>query len=351
MYAMNRQGWQDMTRRAFGGSGLRRSYARSALLAAVAAAALVQPAQAHIFIFANQRAGAPACSNGVGWKVEAWYGFADEYAVNLLAAEGYAAAHEPDFTFHATYIDWPMGPTTFMYDTEFETLGDFLNGHISELSDPDVLDLPFDHFLLRATGYVYIRLEDSSYYFDEPPPPIYYDIGLVASDGGRVYLDPTTLFRMLFPEPPNGFMSEDAVCDFPGLYPLEVTYLQRHDPANQFGADQAGVELLACRTDGLPLPSGELLRFRCQTGPGYGMPPAAVFQTDQLEPVIDGDFDVDGDVDLEDLKYWQSCYTGPDFNGNMNYGCTVLDFDNDRDVDLEDYAYFFDQVTGPNGCH
>ncbi|RJP34581.1 MAG: hypothetical protein C4547_10585 [Phycisphaerales bacterium] len=322
----------------------------AALLALCWAAAGAGQAQGHIFIFGNQRAGAPACGDGVGWYVEAFHAIPEEHAANLLTAEQYAAQRQPTFTFRADYIDWPMGPTATDFDTAFETMGDFLNGHVRDLSDPNALDLPFDNFLLRATGYVYIRLQDSSYYFEEPPPPIYYDIGMVTFDGGRVFIDPTTLFRMLIPEPPEGFMSDDAVCDFPGLYPLQVNYFQHYDPANEHGADRAGVELLACRTDGLPLPSGEHLRFRCQTGPGYGLPPAAIYQPDQLEPVKDGDFDVDGDVDLRDVKYWQACYTGPDFNGRMNYGCTALDFDTDDDVDLDDYAHFIEQYTGPNGC-
>ncbi|GAG01186.1 unnamed protein product, partial [marine sediment metagenome] len=54
---------------------------------------------------------------------------------------------------------------------------------------------------------------------------------------------------------------------------------------------------------------------------------------------INGDFDGDGDVDLDDFVHWGGCLTGPD-NGPCDAGCDVFDFDADADVDLDDFAKF-----------
>ncbi len=53
--------------------------------------------------------------------------------------------------------------------------------------------------------------------------------------------------------------------------------------------------------------------------------------------VIWGDFEEDGDVDLEDFAHWDDCMTGPD-DGPCEDNCCAFDFDRDNDVDLEDYA-------------
>ncbi|MFQ5414167.1 MAG: hypothetical protein ACE5E6_06880 [Phycisphaerae bacterium] len=52
-----------------------------------------------------------------------------------------------------------------------------------------------------------------------------------------------------------------------------------------------------------------------------------------LEP---GDFDGDGDVDLDDLAAFRACYTGPG-GGPVGPECTPGDFDGDGDIDLDDY--------------
>ena len=60
-----------------------------------------------------------------------------------------------------------------------------------------------------------------------------------------------------------------------------------------------------------------------------------------LTPVggLPGDFDGDGDVDLDDFAEFVPCMTGPG-NGSVAPGCEVFDFEPDDDVDLTDFAGF-----------
>jgi formylglycine-generating enzyme required for sulfatase activity len=51
-----------------------------------------------------------------------------------------------------------------------------------------------------------------------------------------------------------------------------------------------------------------------------------------------GDFDGDGDVDLDDFGEFLGCCAGP--AGGLGAECAVLDFDHDTDVDLGDFAEF-----------
>ncbi len=60
-----------------------------------------------------------------------------------------------------------------------------------------------------------------------------------------------------------------------------------------------------------------------------------------------GDFDRDGDLDLQDFARFQACYTGAD-NGPRPRECFYADFDGDRDVDADDYAQFESFLAGPN---
>lgn len=60
------------------------------------------------------------------------------------------------------------------------------------------------------------------------------------------------------------------------------------------------------------------------------------------------DFDIDGDVDLNDFAQFALCFAGS-FNPPA-VSCPPgidADFDDDADVDLSDYAMFSQQFTGP----
>ena len=58
----------------------------------------------------------------------------------------------------------------------------------------------------------------------------------------------------------------------------------------------------------------------------------------------DGDFDRDGDVDLEDFADFQQCFGAP-----AGAVCKCLDMDNDNDVDTADLELFVDAVESPSG--
>jgi len=62
-------------------------------------------------------------------------------------------------------------------------------------------------------------------------------------------------------------------------------------------------------------------------------------------PPIPGDWDDDGDVDLDDFAHFPGCMTGPD-NGPAAAGCEVFYFDAGDDVDLADFAAFQTAFTG-----
>ncbi|MCH7871751.1 MAG: hypothetical protein IID33_08620 [Planctomycetes bacterium] len=54
-------------------------------------------------------------------------------------------------------------------------------------------------------------------------------------------------------------------------------------------------------------------------------------------PLVMGDSDRDGDVDLADFAELQSCLTG-EGPGDLSPCCRIFDFEPDDDVDLDDYA-------------
>jgi len=63
-------------------------------------------------------------------------------------------------------------------------------------------------------------------------------------------------------------------------------------------------------------------------------------------PVLAGDFDGDGHIDLRDMASLQVCFTGSG-GGPLGTGCDVFDLDGDEDVDAEDFAVFWMEFTGP----
>ena len=63
-------------------------------------------------------------------------------------------------------------------------------------------------------------------------------------------------------------------------------------------------------------------------------------------PLLMGDGDRDGDVDLRDAANLQCCFTGEGTDG-MNPCCRIHDFEPDDDIDLDDFAAFAAVLTGP----
>jgi probable HAF family extracellular repeat protein len=60
---------------------------------------------------------------------------------------------------------------------------------------------------------------------------------------------------------------------------------------------------------------------------------------------IGGDFDADGDIDLQDYAALPACLTGPNA-GPPTPSCVAFDFEPDDDVDLRDVAAFANVFTG-----
>jgi len=58
-----------------------------------------------------------------------------------------------------------------------------------------------------------------------------------------------------------------------------------------------------------------------------------------------GDFDGDGDVDLDDFSEWFHCMGGPKTPPRAA-GCEALDWNHDGDVDLSDFALFAQHFGG-----
>lgn len=314
---------------------------------AVTAWVAVASSSAHIFIFPWQRAGTAPCYRGQGWHVECFYDLPDNAADNLLTAEQYIRDKSPTFTFHADYIDWPAGERVNDLDTSFATMGDFLNDYVSDFSDPGAPSWPFRHFLLRATGYFIVDLNDAK---DPFSPPIRKDYGLFAYDGGRVRIDTTTIFRIVVPIQPESFYFEDGIFPSPGLYQIEVTFFQRYNPGGTDGTEYAGVELRTCQQDGLDLPGQDYLPCPEGQGTAKGTPPRLIYRADDILPDTIGDFDADNDVDLYDFSRFQRCFTASQFEGEYEAGCEKFDLDGDDDVDIEEYALNFAVLTGALWC-
>ena len=69
-------------------------------------------------------------------------------------------------------------------------------------------------------------------------------------------------------------------------------------------------------------------------------------QIDAHAWIGEGDFDADGDVDLEDSDQFDLCFTGPG-GGPAAPGCEAGDFDADTDVDCDDWNQFRQVWTAP----
>lgn len=300
----------------------------------------------HIFIFETQRSGRIPCEPGRGWEVEFYYNIPDANAANLLTAEAYVADREPTFTFKADYIDWPAGLNLTKQDKKLKKLEDFFDGHVSEVSVPGAMTWPIANFLFKARGDLEVSLDFSRL---PDPPPVWLDFGLMAYDGGRVQVGGTTMFRIIVPLEPESFFFEDIIATAPGAYEVTITYFERFDPDNLVDMDQAGVELVTCHQDGLDVGASALL-FCGDLGSAKSPPPWRVWPRSMILPIAPGDFDVDGDVDLEDVRWIQECFTGPGAGGPMREGCQVYDLDRDFDVDLEDTKLIIPNLTGPMRC-
>lgn len=266
---------------------------------------------------------------------------------HLLSAETDVIGRAPDFTFRCPVIDFPAGPAPWNpgpcasdMDANLATVGDFINGPITHVSDPSKLLLPMSHMFIRFTGYFAVRMSDTSFNPDALPSVI--DFAIYGFDGFRINVG-STIFREILvfdicptiplkpPTTENGFFY--AL----GMFPIEVTYFNRYDPTAAAGRPRAGIELYSWMGNGPIYPAGAVW-----VDPNNGRGPMRLFQSDliyaadQLLPLADGDFDGDADVDLDDYSWFPSCGNGP--GAGLNVGCIAFNFDGDPDVTLADFA-------------
>ncbi len=306
--------------------------------------------QAHVFVPKTFRLGAFPPYEGSGWEAEVYLNIPDASAEHLLIAENWIASRAPDFTFLTDWIDFPAGPVTLAHDADLETMADFLDGHIHDVSDPAMLNEPFGNFIIKFSGYLRVAMED-----DTPPDesvvwtglPVWVDFGTAAQDGYRLVVG-QTIYRFPLVGTLDFFWREQPILESTGMFRIEFTYFNKYDPFGSLRTESTGVELNTWHGGGLPWPSGNNM-IHPRLGPGTIIPPRIIYRLEDIQPLMPGDFDADSDVDAQDARWFQTCFTGPPDEGVLllDIGCERFDFDEDVDVDAADYALFLGFFMNP----
>jgi len=89
----------------------------------------------------------------------------------------------------------------------------------------------------------------------------------------------------------------------------------------------------------------DAVRDTCDTCPNTI--PGSTVDSNGCPPLIPGDFDRDGDVDLADFAHFRACALGPALP-QTNPTCADAKFDADDDVDLDDFGVFQRCYSGAN---
>ncbi len=306
-------------------------------------ASLAGSATGHVFVFEQSRVAPNPPYEGSGWFAEVFLDLPDGSATHLTAAENYVVGRKPDFTFRTDWIDFPAGPVADGADADFETLGDFLDDYIYDVSDPSKLNRRFGHLLIRFYGLLRVTLDDSTGPDEAPTLPVWVEMGTLGWDGFRTRIV-DTIYRLPVVVN-NPFMHENSIVLGLGLFPVEVTYFNRYDPTGASGSSRAGIEFYSWLGGGLPWPGGNRL-IHVDRGPATIVPPSVIYQPEDLLPFLVGDFDADFDVDLYDLGWFQVCHSGSGESGGvfLNLGCRSLDADSDGDVDAEDLLLIYERI-------
>lgn len=104
------------------------------------------------------------------------------------------------------------------------------------------------------------------------------------------------------------------------------------------GATSAALQITSAVT-------GDSGGYRCVVTAGCGSATSNAATLTVSPAGQPGDFDNDGDVDLQDFGVFQSCLTGP--TGPPTEGCLGADLDHNNNVDGNDLARFMQCMTGP----
>lgn len=302
-------------------------------------------ADAQVTVLEEFRVGATPAYEGSGWIGEAFLDIPDDSAQHLLSAESYVRDRTPDFTFRTDWIDFPAGPLSVDLDANFETIGDFLNDYIHDVSDPALLDTPFGHFLLRFSGFLAVRMTDdvslTENHLEQPGLPVWIETGTNGYDGYRTFIG-DDIYRVVVVDPENGFHHVTAIIHATGLFPTTITYFNRYDPNGESepSMGRAGIELYSWHGGGLAWPAGDKM-VHPMRGSATLVPPRVVYQAEDILPVVKGDFNADSNLDLLDYRWFETCFTGALDGGIvLSLGCDAHDFDDDNDVDADDLAEF-----------
>lgn len=272
--------------------------------------------------------------------------FQREYrAPNLIWAERFLPGLAPAFTFRTDWIDFPAGPVDSAADADFSTIGDFLDGYIYEVSNPDELAQPFGAFVIQFRGYLAIRLADEVRELDFTGVPIWIDVGMLAYDAYSASVG-IEVYREINVARPQGqfFTNFGPSAEVLGLFPITITYYNIYDPDRVFGNQRAGVEVYSWHGGGLPWPGGENMVHPTR-GPATLIPPWVIYQAEDIRPVVKGDFEADADVDLRDFQWFLFC-ADPTLTFPP-YWCEPFDVDNSRRVDPDEFEPFRSRMLGP----
>ncbi|MCP4246078.1 MAG: hypothetical protein GY778_03425 [bacterium] len=315
------------------------------------------PARAHFFVLEGDRVGAAPAYDGGGWLAEVYLNIPEESIGQLITVEAYVAGLTPDFTFRTEWIDFPAGPAVYGdpqddLDAGFATMGDFLDGPIFDVSDPAQLNASFGHFFIRFSGLLKVAMDHDTDLIPGLPIDIYF--ATYGFDGYRTRVGTTSIYRVANTAfvGGNGLFTENGLLLGVGLFPIEVTYFNRYDPAGADGNQQAGIELYSWHGTGPDWPTGAGQQLVHPVfGPMTLVSPDLIYRPEDVGPVVKGDFDADFDFDLFDFQWFQWCYTGDlsEIGGTIGFGCSTVDFDDDVDVDGSDYSALDALWSGPGG--
>ena len=313
------------------------------------------------------RAGAYPTYPGDGWRGEAFLNLPDDAAEHLVLVELSIADKTPDFTFRTHWIDFPMGEISDVADADLQTVGDFLDGYIFNVSDPSKLNEPMSHMALRFTGLVKANWNDEMRDFVQRKTlPLWMSYGAYGYDGFRVNVgvgqqccltplpeeclfpgdraDPCCCFSIRNPEdaysPWYEFGPSFVLL---GLYPMTVTYFNNYDPDAVRGAPRAGFELYSWHGSEFHWPEGKRATHPI-FGPMTLAPPWPIYQAGDELPTMLADIDGDADIDLEEFQWLQNCFGS---QISLATGCDWVDFNADVKIDLTDAKLFESVFTGP----